>query len=79
MRFRNDPMFCYGGVGERFKPPSAGLPGTNNHVVLTLIEVAWKRIRNFVNLLTQDSIPEYPAGMNTVTVINKVQRFSFLP
>jgi hypothetical protein len=62
-RFSNNQVHDIALYGARSMPLSAGLPGINNRARLRLIG-------SLVPVLDiADSIPEYPAGMNSATII----------
>ncbi len=63
-RLANNQLYDLAAFGARSKPLSAGLPGTNNRVT-----IAGFGPRRGVNVVTSDSIPDYPGGMNSVTFI----------
>jgi hypothetical protein len=51
-------------IGARSNPVTAGTPGMNNHVNVSLFGIN----RKFVVDVFADSIPDFPGGMNTVTI-----------
>ncbi|MEJ7862862.1 MAG: VCBS repeat-containing protein [Pyrinomonadaceae bacterium] len=62
-RFSNNQLYDIGAFGARSTPASIGLPGTNNRVKIRLYGTL------VPNLVTADSIPETPGGLNSATVI----------
>ncbi|MDQ3712409.1 MAG: VCBS repeat-containing protein [Acidobacteriota bacterium] len=62
-RLGNNQLYDIGAFGARSNPVSIGSPGTNNRVKIRLYGTL------VPNLVTADSIPETPGGMNSVTVI----------
>jgi len=62
-RFSNNQVHDIAAFGARSMPLSAGLPGTNNRVRLRLLGTLVPVLE------TADSIPEYPGGMNSATII----------
>jgi hypothetical protein len=62
-RFANNRLYDIGAFAARSNPASIGVPGTNNRLKLRLYGTI------VPNLVTADSIPEYPGGMNSVIVI----------
>ncbi len=64
-RFGNNQLYDIGAFGARSNPASVGLPGTNNRVTIMLHNV---EPYHTLNAVTANSIPEYPTGMNIVTI-----------
>jgi hypothetical protein len=62
-RFANNQLHDIVAIGARSLPASIGVPGTNNHVRLRLFGTIVPVLE------TADSIPEYPGGMNSATII----------
>ncbi len=62
-RFANNQRYDLGAFGARSLPATVGTPGTNNRAIIRLYGT------QIPNLFTTDSSPDYPAGMNSVTVI----------
>jgi len=62
-RFANNQRYDLGAFGARSLPAAVGTPGTNNRAIIRLYGT------QIPNLVTTDSSPDYPAGMNSVTVI----------
>ena len=62
-RFANNQRYDLGAFGARSLPTTVGTPGTNNRAIIRLYGT------QIPNLFTTDSSPDYPAGMNSVTVI----------
>jgi len=62
-RFSNNQVHDIAAFGARSMPLSAGLPGTNNRARLRLFGTIVPVLE------TADSIPEYPGGMNSATII----------
>ena len=62
-RLANNQLYDLGAFGARSNPASIGLPGTNNRVKIKLINT------RIPVLSTTNSVPDYPGGMNSVTVI----------
>lgn len=72
-RFGNNQLYDIGAFGARSNPVSVELPGTNNRVTITLDNI---QPFHTLNLVTTDSVPEYPTGMNSVTVIGTFGLFN---
>lgn len=64
-RFGNNQLADIEAFGARSNPASVGLPGTNNRVTITLDNI---QPYHTLNLVTTNSVPEYPTGMNIVTI-----------
>ena len=62
-RIGNNQLYDIGAFGARSAPVTVGLPGTNNRIKTRLYGTL------VPNLVTADTIPETPGGMNSVTVI----------
>ncbi len=61
-RFSNNQLHDLAAFGARSSPSSIGLPGTNNRVSVRLYSTG------VPVLVTDDSIPDSPGGMNSVVV-----------
>ena len=62
-RFGNNQLYDIGAFGARSNPVSVGLPGTTNRVNIKLFGTI------VPNFSITNSLPDSPAGMNSVTVI----------
>ena len=62
-RFANNQLHDIVAIGARSLPASIGVPGINNRVRLRLLGTLVPVLE------TADSIPEYPGGMNSATII----------
>ena len=71
-RFGNNQLADIEAFGARSKPASIGLPGTDNRVTILLHNI---QPYHTLNVVSANSIPEYPTGRNIVNITRTFDPF----